>query len=225
MALREPRIGSADLWNSKAPNRARLGGKLCSKLHGGPNVWLVHEFLNEKELNAVEGGTFRRSRVDGQAAGPTVHEDRTSSTFAVPASATESSIRRKVCDMLGCFSTQIEPLQLVRYQWDQKFDVHHDATLYNEVDDTLQPRRRGANFRRYTLFCYLNTVDLAHGGATEFPALGLRVQPSAGDAVLFRNVDDKGQFDRLMVHSGLPFTGAGQKMGMNIWVHDRDFVV
>jgi hypothetical protein len=73
--------------------------------------------------------------------------------------------------------------------------------------------------RLVTFFVYLNTLPPGVG-ATEFPALGLAVQPRARTALLFCNVNPDGTPDPRAVHAAQPVGEGFRKFGLNLWVTD-----
>jgi prolyl 4-hydroxylase len=107
-----------------------------------------------------------------------------------------------------------EPLQLVHYNPDEKYDPHHDFTMPGLVH--LQPSRFA------TLLLYLN--DNMEGGETAFPIWRngvtsgpLMVKPERGKAVLFYSVLPDGNFDNLSLHEARPVR-KGEKFLTNLWV-------
>jgi prolyl 4-hydroxylase len=87
-----------------------------------------------------------------------------------------------------------------------------------------QPHQRYRKIgpRILTFFLYLNDDGLT-GGETDFPRLGLKVQPKAGRAVLWPSVlnDDPNANDPRSDHGALPVKD-GVKYGANAWIHLRD---
>jgi prolyl 4-hydroxylase len=80
----------------------------------------------------------------------------------------------------------------------------------------LPPKHILNNKRRLvTIFCYLNDVE--KGGYTQFPLLGLNVEPKAGRAVIWQNVLHSGLPDARTVHAGTPVE-EGIKYALNIWL-------
>lgn len=119
--------------------------------------------------------------------------------------------------MIGMFSENVEPLQIVSYQLGELFNVHHDAgTLLEDGQvEMIYPLRYA------TFFVYLNTLPEGQG-CTEFPSLDIAVTPSARDAVFFSNVCPyTGELDPRTIHRACPITIPGyRKLGVNIWVTD-----
>ena len=101
---------------------------------------------------------------------------------------------------------QGEPLQIMRYREGQQYRTHLDRIS------------AGTNQRLMTAIIYLN--DDFSGGETGFPVLDMAVRGRRGDALLFRNLTEKGEVDRDMQHAGLPPTG-GVKFIASRWILER----
>ena len=65
-----------------------------------------------------------------------------------------------------------------------------------------------------TVLCYLN--DVARGGATAFPKLGLEVQPKRGRCLLFFPGHLDGRMDERVLHSATP--AIDEKWVVQQWV-------
>ena len=64
---------------------------------------------------------------------------------------------------------------------------------------------------------YLNDMP-EHEGHTDFPNIDLSVRPVRGSAVIFCNVDLRGNCDPKVVHRANPVSAGLRKCGLNIWV-------
>ncbi|KAI2492978.1 procollagen-proline 4-dioxygenase [Fragilaria crotonensis] len=247
------------------------GRLLLKRVHDSPHIYIIDNFLTETELNhchsIIQQAKFQKSFVDAsettqsttsastfkttttRTTAARIDTDHRTSTFVSVAKQADriiAAMERKSADLLGMNVDRLEPLQLVRYQKDQFFGVHHDlGTLIPAEDDNdddengygtveLPPKSTHVKRRLVTLFCYLNTVD--EGGCTYFPALDaprtrrdaaaatsaiqeLRVAPVRGRAVLFCNILKDGDADPRTVHAGEPVRGikGTVKYGLNIW--------
>ena len=111
-------------------------------------------------------------------------------------------------------NTHLE-VQVVRYQGQQSFHLHHDA---------------GALFPRvFSMFVYLSTLGLGDGGETCFPfvnrqeedAAGVCVRPEKGKALLWFNLKEDGSIDSDLRHQGKPLAvDVGkdkEKWGINVF--------
>lgn len=105
-------------------------------------------------------------------------------------------------------------VQLLRYDEGQYYKSHSDFLGGSE---TLR-----AGPRALTLFVYLD--DVAEGGETHFPELGLSVQPKRGRGVLWPSVLDTAPLvkDTRTRHQGLPVR-RGRKHAINVWYYQRNF--
>jgi prolyl 4-hydroxylase len=106
-----------------------------------------------------------------------------------------------------------EPLQIIHYPQGGEYTLHYDFFDFTQpgMQDILQQRRQ----RYATLIMYLNDVE--DGGNTSFPLLDIQVKPVKGDAILFWNVDDSDNLNKLSLHAGLPVI-QGEKWIATKWV-------
>ena len=106
-----------------------------------------------------------------------------------------------------------EPVKVIRYQGDEKFDVHYDAFTGFSVG--VHEALAEGGQRLFTTLCYLNDVD--QGGETLFPDLQLAVRPRLGRVLVWGNTmqgtDDPHPHSR---HAGLPAEG-GEKWVLSVW--------
>ena len=113
-----------------------------------------------------------------------------------------------------------EKFQLVRYQKGQKYNHHLDSCNPQAGDYKHcieNAKNHGA--RKFTFLIYLN--DVFHGGETDFPKVGIKIQPRKGCAVLFKNLlPYSRQSDPESLHAGLPPTHDVEKWIINVWVRD-----
>lgn len=118
------------------------------------------------------------------------------------------ALGRRIAAASGTGVEQGEPLQVLRYRPGQQYRPHLDAIP------------GFSNQRIMTMLVWLN--DDYDGGETAFLKTGLRLKGGAGDAILFRNVDEGGRRDEATVHAGLPVTG-GEKLIASRWIRERRF--
>jgi prolyl 4-hydroxylase len=103
-----------------------------------------------------------------------------------------------------------EPLGVLRYGPGQEYRPHYDYY----TDDKHQAQRVT------TVFVYLNHVE--EGGGTDFPRLGVKVDPARGKAVKFLNCDATAKPNPETLHAGLPVI-RGEKWLATLWFWDRPF--
>lgn len=124
-------------------------------------------------------------------------------------------IHQRMGDVMGIPPQNSEDLQLLRYELNQFYNTHHDYIEHQ--------RDRQCGPRILTFFLYLS--DIEEGGGTDFPQLGITVQPKRGRAVLWPSVYDSEPMnkDGRTTHQALPVK-AGTKFGANGWIHMYDYV-
>jgi prolyl 4-hydroxylase len=105
---------------------------------------------------------------------------------------------------------------VTRYREGQQYTSHLDAIDLNAANGAAMAGRGGQ--RVATLLVYL--TDCASGGETDFDALGLRVVPSEGNAILFFPAFMCGAADPLLRHSALPVR-RGDKWVLQLWARQR----
>ncbi len=147
------------------------------------------------------------------------HDDRTSSDaslLGVREDFVARWLQSRMTDRLRVPLSHAEHLVVLRYLPGQEYRPHCDW---------LPPGARGnlpgaehPGQRVHTVFCYLN--DVAEGGATDFPQLGVRVEPRRGRIVHFTNLRADGSGDPSTLHSGLPVV-AGEKWLATLWTRVR----
>ncbi|CAK0818379.1 unnamed protein product [Prorocentrum cordatum] len=118
----------------------------------------------------------------------------------------------RVSEVLQVHPHYLEKMQFLRYTPGMFFKPHHDAYLVGSPNDPRNTRKH----RVYTFFMYL--TDVARGGATHFPSLGLKVQPERGAAILWPSVYDHDPWkaDPRTEHEGLAVE-EGEKLSLNMW--------
>ncbi|KAL3935770.1 MAG: hypothetical protein SGBAC_008783 [Bacillariaceae sp.] len=107
-----------------------------------------------------------------------------------------------------------EDLQILKYEKGQFYRTHHDF-IEHQKDRQCGPRI-------LTFFLYLSDVE--DGGGTNFPDLGITVNPKKGRALLWPSVYDSNpkKDDPRMRHQALPVK-EGTKFAANSWIHLYDY--
>lgn len=116
------------------------------------------------------------------------------------------AINRRLASVTGTGIDQREALYVIRYIPGEEYRPHLDAL----------PGL--ANQRAWTAICYLN--DDYEGGETSFPELSMSVRATAGDVLIFTNVDAVGRPDPRMRHAGEVVT-RGAKWIATRWIRER----
>jgi prolyl 4-hydroxylase len=124
------------------------------------------------------------------------------------------AVNARLQEITGIPQINTENLQLLRYEPDQFYEVHHDYIPHHI--------RLQSGPRILTVYLYLN--DVAAGGGTNFDDLDITVMPKRGRALLWPSTLDEApdQKDERTTHQALPVE-AGIKFGANAWYHLRDF--
>lgn len=206
----------------------RYGHHTLRRVHFKPNIYVIDGFLSTSDieyLGTQQASQFQKSFVDNHSEALYDNQHRTSTflSFGKQQNSRIALLEGRASDLLGCSSTRVEPLQLVRYQENQFFGVHHDMAEYDEDADvvTLPAKSMLVKRRIVTIFCNVNGVE--SGGETSFPKCtihdtdSLKITPKPGQAIVFSNVTGQGQPDIRTLHAGLPVL-SGTKYGLNIWI-------
>jgi prolyl 4-hydroxylase len=123
-------------------------------------------------------------------------------------------IRERISATLGAPVPCLEVSQVLRYGVGEEFVPHCDF---------LDPDVYGAELglrgqRAATVLIYLN--EDFEGGETSFEELKIEHRGRTGDALVFSNVDPRGNPDARTKHAGRPPT-RGEKWVFSQWVRDR----
>jgi prolyl 4-hydroxylase len=121
-------------------------------------------------------------------------------------------IDAKICKTLGIRASYSEGIQAQRYDVGGQFKPHWD---YFEPGTHVYARLAGMRGNRtWTFMVYLN--DGMEGGATRFVEIDHAVQPKAGMALLWNNLNEDGSPNPLMKHCGEPVI-SGHKVIITKW--------
>jgi prolyl 4-hydroxylase len=121
-------------------------------------------------------------------------------------------IDEKICRTLGIRVEYSEGIQAQRYDVGQQFKPHWD---YFHVDTPVYRRLAGVRGNRtWTFMVYLN--DGMEGGATRFTEIDFAVQPKAGLAVIWNNLNADGSCNSATMHCGEPVI-SGHKIIITKW--------
>jgi prolyl 4-hydroxylase len=125
-------------------------------------------------------------------------------------------LQRRLDDLLGIDPSFGETIQGQRYLPGQEFQPHcdwlPDGTAYWE-----QEKARGGQ-RSITAMAYLNPVE--EGGSTDFPQLGLSIEPRPGALLIWNNADAEGMPNPWTIHAGTPVV-RGVKYIITKWYRSR----
>ena len=117
---------------------------------------------------------------------------------------------------------EFEFLQVAEYGIGGHYNVHQDpmfvykeSTFVAESVEAKVPYLTGD--RMSTLMYYLS--DVAAGGITAFPRLGVGAKPEQGAAIFWHNIKRSGASDMAMLHGGCPVV-LGSKLVANKWMRE-----
>lgn len=200
-------------------HQVRLTVQLCS-----PAIVCFEHFLTDQECEALialaeDSGQISRSTVVQEHDGVLTVDHRRSSEqawFTRGQTPLITQIETRIAEVLRYPATHGEGLQVLRYR---------DGGEYRPHFDFFDPKLGGSakhlavgGQRVATLIMYLS--DVAQGGATAFPEVGLTVRPKRGSALLFANLTPDRQVDRRTLHAGLPVL-SGCKYIATKWLREQ----
>lgn len=185
------------------------------RLHDDPELLLLHDFVTVEEARgiiALADERFKRSPTVCDDPDGCVITERTSSSADVPPDSITDAIRMR--GKLFANLPVAEALQVVRYEPGQEYKPHLDAFDSSDGGNHAKAQYEGRQ-REATLLIYLSGPEV--GGETIFPKLNLRVAPTPGTAIFWRNVRPDGSIDERTLHGGAP-VHRGVKYAANLWL-------
>ncbi|WP_229256986.1 2OG-Fe(II) oxygenase [Duganella lactea] len=189
-----------------------------------PQVILLGNVLSDEECDAIVahcGSRYTRSTVTAEADGASVvHEGRTSEMAFIQRGEAEVAERidRRLAAIAHWTPECSEPFQLQKYDKTQEYKPHYDWLDPDSAGHRSHLARGGQRLATFVL--YLSEV--AAGGGTVFPNLGLEVFPKKGNALWFLNTDSHHQPDPQTLHGGAPVVG-GTKIIANKWLRQERY--
>ena len=121
-------------------------------------------------------------------------------------------IERRICDLIGLDPRWGENIQGQRYHPGQEFQGHYDWFDPSAHYWPGEAKRGGQ--RSWTVMAYL--TDVAVGGHTEFPRLGISIAPQRGALIIWNNATPEGLANFDVIHAGQPVI-AGCKYIFTKW--------
>ncbi len=190
-----------------------------------PRVVLFGNLLSDEECESLielSREKLQRSSVVNESTGAyDVHPDRTSSGTYFKRGENElvQRIERRIAELVECPVEHGEPIQILHYEPGGEYKPHHDYFDPAHPGNHVVLAQGGQ--RIATLIMYLN--DVASGGSTVFPQVGLDVLPHRGHAVYFAYCDGNGALDKRTLHGGSPVSG-GEKWIATKWFRQHAYV-
>jgi prolyl 4-hydroxylase len=189
-----------------------------------PTIAVLDQVLDDEECDELirrSADKLQRSTtVDPVNGGYEVIAARSSEGTFFPVNADDFIARldRRIAELMNCPVENGEGLQVLHYGEGGEYQPHFD--YFSPGDPGSEAQMVVGGQRVSTLLIYLN--DVAQGGATVFPALGLRVLPRKGMAVYFEYSNRDGQVDPLTLHGGEPVE-KGEKWIITKWMRQRSY--
>jgi prolyl 4-hydroxylase len=189
-----------------------------------PTIAVLDAVLSDAECDELirrSADKLQRSTtVDPVHGGYEVIAARSSEGTYFPVNADDFIARldRRIAELMNCPVENGEGLQVLHYGEGGEYQPHFDYFTPGDAGSEAQMVVGGQ--RVSTLLIYLN--DVAQGGATVFPQLGLRVTPKKGMAVYFEYSNRAGQVDPLTLHGGEPVEN-GEKWIITKWMRQRSY--
>ncbi len=194
-----------------------LATPVASTLSAAPGVRHLHGLLNAEEcglLIAMATPLLHPSQTVHPESGEGIAiELRTSHDAQFDVLQEDLSLRlvqARMATAAGLPIDQAEQLIVLRYEPGQEYRPHRDYL----PPEAIARDRPAAGNRMRTICVYLNEVEA--GGATAFPDADLRIEPRAGDAIVFDNLLPDGTPDPGSLHAGLPVE-RGVKWLATLW--------
>ncbi|GAB4406051.1 MAG: 2OG-Fe(II) oxygenase [Rhodoferax sp.] len=218
-SARTPRIALQSHWLQAHDRTVRL--RLCLD---DPVVAVFDEFLDAQEcetLIARSRQKLKRSAIVDPASGrDAVIEARSSegTYFALAEDEFIARIDARIAALMNWPQENGEGIQILRYGVGGEYRAHWDYFSPDDPGSAVHLARGGQ--RVSTLVMYLN--DVAEGGGTHFPDLGLTISPKQGAALYFEYCDAQGRLEPRSLHAGLPVL-AGEKWIATKWMRQRRY--
>lgn len=241
---------TADTDPNETNNSELLELEQVQVLSADPPLVAIHNFITSEMCNAIINAAKSNENWKQSTTGADQKktEDRTSTTVWLKDQECQDPLRliaEKVSAITGLAPTNMENLQVVKYNEGQAFNLHTDhQNSFNEL---------AVRGRLATCLVYLCEPD--GGGETWFPGIptpdtdsggsggtassddvddAVKVAPRTGSAVFFWNSLERPgctdydpemflNVDIRLRHAGLPTIGTGEKWICNRWVHPISF--
>jgi prolyl 4-hydroxylase len=194
---------------------AEIGALPVERLSESPSIRAVRGFLSPEECGYVITLASPHLQpsfvIDPQSGRRIPHPVRTSSGMSFGPTQEDHvihKINRRIARVTRTRVSWGEPLHILSYAPGQEYRPHVDSLP------------GVTNQRHWTVLIYLNAGY--SGGETRFDAAGVQFAGHAGDALIFRNVDEEGRPDLASRHAGLPVT-TGTKWLATRWIRQRDY--
>lgn len=200
---------------------------IVTRLSNDHPIYLIENFLTPEECDYViqYGDAKLKPSTAVENDKLVIPSYRTSTTAFITecGKVSDDEILKKIQLRASAFSwfpiKHIESLNLTRYQYNQKYDIHADYF------DPSNVKLLGiAKQRVCTFFVYLNDLPEDAGGHTIFPKLNISIRPVKGNAVFWLNTGFDGTLYPITKHMGEVIRKEDVvKYAMNIWIRQNAY--
>lgn len=181
-------------------------------------MYYVDNFLEQDEcddLISIIRARLRPSTIVGEQAHSNTRTSRTCLfDFSSPESALTREVTARVCRLAGINPRYAEPTQGQVYGPGEEYKAHNDWFAPGTPDFEKEATEASGGQRTWSVVVYLNAV--AAGGETEFPRVGVTVQPERGKLVFWNNIDQYGVPTPDALHRSCPVL-EGEKYVLTLW--------
>jgi prolyl 4-hydroxylase len=147
------------------------------------------------------------------------HRNSDGMFFQIAETPLVAALDRRFSQIMNMPVSHGEGLQVLRYGPGTQSTPHFDFLMPSNPANQQSLTRSGQ--RVSSLVVYLNEV--ASGGETDFPEIGIAVCPRPGHAVYFEYCNSRNELDPLSLHAGAPVI-SGEKWAVTKWMRQRPFV-
>ncbi|MEO1353141.1 MAG: 2OG-Fe(II) oxygenase [Cyanobacteria bacterium J06635_15] len=191
------------------------------RVNDNPLIYVFENFLTDVEINdlvTVAEARLQRALVAAEQSG-VVSQGRTGRNCWIPHHQTPviSQLSIRISHLIGIPLDNAESFQAIHYYETQAYNPHYDAWEAHTERGQRCMARGGQ--RLVTCLLYLN--DVADGGGTCFPKLGLDLWAVRGRMVVFHNCQTGTNIRHpASLHGGLPVI-KGEKWACNLWFREK----
>lgn len=207
----------------------RVGASVRKRLEADPGAYRVP--TDKAEIYAI-GGFFSPEEcarlvtvIDRVAQPSELHDIAYKAKFRTSYSGNfdpwdpfSIAVGRRIDDLLGLPKPCGETIQGQRYLPGQEFKPHWDFFSTDQAYWKQEQKRGGQ--RSWTAMAFLNTVE--DGGETDFPRLGMTIEPKPGVLLVWNNANPDGSPNEDTLHAGTPVL-KGVKYVLTKWYRTRAF--
>ena len=170
-------------------------------------ITLARPQIRRAQVSGVTGGSLSKGR------------SNTLTWIRHDVDATVQAVADRVAACVGLPLRHAESLQVVHYDTGEEYRPHFDA--YDITSEKGQRYTARGGQRLVTALAYLSNV--AEGGATGFPHLGIDVTPRRGKLLVFHNcLPGTTTRDPRSYHQGKAPV-RGDKWAFNLWFHAEPY--